>query len=148
MRTGSTAIEPRFFPSYQWPFAFGNGMGAVGCFAHLAADIGEIIFQGRKEENGMCEFNKELTNEELEQVSGGVNVDDGICTIRVSYSATDSRNRIRDALIREMQSHGIRTDRVPSAYTLWEHGMTAGARAGILVYECRSDGSMIRCYRG
>ena len=96
----------------------------------------------------MCAFTKELTNEELEQVSGGIIVDDGIITIRISYSATDTKSRIRDALICELQRIGIRTDHVPSVYTLWAKGMECGARAGTLVYECRSDGRMIRCYRG
>lgn len=100
----------------------------------------------------MCKPTDELTNEELVKISGGqsggIVTDSGVITIRISYSATASRNQIRNALISELQALGIPTDKVPSASTLWAHGMESGLKAGVLVYECNSDGSMLRCYKG
>ncbi len=96
----------------------------------------------------MCESDVKLTNEELEQVSGGSAFSQEVYVIRVQYTAMDSISQIRDELVRELSARGIRTNLAPSVGVLLKNGMTSGNRSGVLVYECRSDGTMIRCYQG
>ena len=50
--------------------------------------------------------------------------------------------------MRELNTSRIHTGLVASAGGLWEMGMTFGNGPEVLAYECRSDGTMFRRYKG
>lgn len=68
-------------------------------------------------------------------------------TIKIAYSEYDTRNKVREALLKVMREQNIPTDLVPSALSLWKDGMTAGCKSGTLVYVCDETGRKIRCYK-
>lgn len=96
----------------------------------------------------ICDCNIKLTSSGLGQVSGDAVLSEEVHVIRVEYSAVDSRSRKRDRLMRELNTSRIHTGLVSSAGGLWEMGMTFGNGPEVLAYECRSDGTMFRRYKG